>query len=320
VSEPLLQPATLDRTRDPAAWRICAVVVAFQPDEGFRARALEIAQQVDGIVVVDNGSQPSVRMRLGGSTAGHQINVLENGRNVGVAAALNGGLEFARAHGFSHALLFDQDTEPLPGMVASMRQLAAHRDDLERVAVIGMNFLEAARRKPALRVPSSAAITEVATVITSGSLVPLAIAARLGPFREDFFIDLVDDEYCLRARSRGYKVLLIPRPLAVHALGNPIIRRLPWRTIGTSNHSARRRYYMTRNRIVLLKQYALHEPRWAMRTVYIRLKSFVLLLFLDDDRARKLRLMWRGMLDGIAGSTGELPAECDREKPHGSKS
>jgi rhamnosyltransferase len=320
VSEPLLQSAALATVREPASWRICAVIVAFQPDDGFLARALEIARQVDGTVVVDNGSEPAVRARLGRSPAGPQIAVLENSRNVGVAAALNRGVEFARAHGFSHALLFDQDTEPLPDMVTSMRHLAGQRDDLERVAVIGMNFLEAARRKPGLRVSSSAEITEVATVITSGSLVPLSIAARLGPFREDFFIDLVDDEYCLRARSRGYKVLLIPRPLAVHALGDPIIRRLPWRTIGTSNHSARRRYYMTRNRIVLLKQYAAREPGWAIRTLYIRLKSFVLLLCLDDDRFRKLRLMWRGMLDGIAGSTGELPTERDRERPHGSNS
>jgi rhamnosyltransferase len=171
-----------------------------------------------------------------------------------------------------------------------------------------------------LRVFSSAQIAEVATVITSGSLVPLAIAARLGPFRDDFFIDLVDDEYCLRARSRGYKVLLIPRPLTVHALGNPIIRRLPWRTIGTSNHSARRRYYMTRNRIMLLKQYAFREPGWATRTLFIRLKSFVLLLLLDDHRVSKLRLMWHGMLDGIAGRTGELPAGRDREGRHGSNS
>lgn len=312
MSASLPPSAALDSARNPDSWRICAVVIAFQPDDGFCARALAIARQVDAAVVVDNGSEPSVDTRLNGVPSDHDIAVIENGRNVGVAAALNQGIEYARTHGFTHALLFDQDTEPLPDMVKSIRRLASQRIDLEQVAVIGMNFWEAARRKPLFRVSSSADITEVATVITSGSLVPISVAARLGPFRDDFFIDLVDDEYCLRARSRGYKVLMIPRPLAVHALGEPIIRRLPWRTVGTSNHSARRRYYMTRNRIVLLKQYAFREPGWATRSLYIRLKSFVLLLLLDDHRLSKLRLMWRGMRDGIAGRTGELPAERDR--------
>jgi rhamnosyltransferase len=179
---------------------------------------------------------------------------------------------------------------------------------LERVAVIGINSLDGSLQKRLYRFsPGDALAKEVATVVTSGSLVSLQIAASLGPFREELFIDFVDDEYCLRARSKGFKILLIPEPLAVHALGSPKFRRLPWRTIGTSNHAALRRYYMTRNHVVLVKEYAFREPGWVLRSLYARMKSFLLLLLFDDDRLLKMRFMWRGLIDGIAGRMGELP-------------
>jgi rhamnosyltransferase len=93
----------------------------------------------------------------------------------------------------------------------------------------------------------------------------------------------------------------------VHALGTPVVRQLPWRTIGSSNHSAARRYYMTRNHVILARQYLFKEPAWVLRTVYTRLKSLLMLLVFDDDRMLKIRLMGRGLAHGLANRTGVLP-------------
>jgi rhamnosyltransferase len=293
-----------------AAWRICGVIVTFNPDEGLCRRALALALQVDGVVIVDNGSAPSILERLTGFASGAGIDVIANAANLGIATALNQGVAFARAHGYTHALLFDQDTEPAPHLVRRVRQIAGARDDVARIAVLGVNMADAATGKSAYRFrPGGGEATEVQTVMTSGSVLSLEIASELGRFRDDFFIDDVDEEYCLRARANGYKVLLTHEALAVHALGAPKFQRLLWRTFGTSNHSAVRRYYMTRNYIILAKTYAFRDPGWVMWMLWQRFKSFLLLLLLDDDRMSKICLIARGVRDGVAGRTGKLPAD-----------
>jgi rhamnosyltransferase len=196
----------------------------------------------------------------------------------------------------------------MPHMVSWIRRVWNGRDDADRIAVLGVNFVDAHRNQPWFRFPSdSQDLVDVKTVITSGSLIPLAVVTRVGRFRDDFFIDHVDDEYCLRARAMGYKVMITREPLSVHALGSRVVRQLPWRTIGSSNHSPARRYYMMRNHVILAKEYAIREPGWVIQTVCARSKSFVALLLVDDDRLLKSRLIWRGFVDGMSGRTGPLP-------------
>jgi rhamnosyltransferase len=283
------------------------VIVSFHPDEGFSGRALRIAEQVDGVVIVENESDSSAVSHFGPFASRSGVHLIRNSGNVGIATALNQGIEYARQNAYTHALLFDQDTDPVPHMVSTLRQVASGCDDIERAAVIGVNVLDASTGKPWFDFKAaSGRAAVVRTVITSGSLISLHIAAQLGGFRDDFFIDHVDEEYCLRARARGYKVLIVHEPLVVHALGAPKFQRFLWRTIGTTNHSASRRYYMMRNYIITARMYGLREPGWVIRTLHVRLKSFLLLLLLDDDRMSKLHHIASGLRDGFAGRTGKL--------------
>jgi len=57
-------------------------------------------------------------------------------------------------------------------------------------------------------------------VITSGSLLPLATYADIGPFREEFFIDFVDTDYCFRARKEVDK---LAASIVKIAEGDPIV-------------------------------------------------------------------------------------------------
>jgi len=50
--------------------------------------------------------------------------------------------------------------------------------------------------------------------------------AVIGVFREEFFIDRVDFEYCLRAKARGYCVIRTRKPLMSHTIGTPTAHRL----------------------------------------------------------------------------------------------
>ncbi len=45
------------------------------------------------------------------------------------------------------------------------------------------------------------------------------------------------------------------KPLMEHAIGAASFHKLPWKVSVTSNHSPVRRYYMTRNQVVLAREY-----------------------------------------------------------------
>ena len=90
-----------------------------------------------------------------------------------------------------------------------------------------------------------------------------------------------------------------------HALGNARNHRVLWRAFPQSHHAAFRRYYISRNRILTLRTYALREPRWALS----RVRAMVLELFtvplLEAEPWRKLRAMAVGLWHGLIGRSGK---------------
>jgi rhamnosyltransferase len=60
---------------------------------------------------------------------------------------------------------------------------------------------------------------EIESAMTSGNLVKTSIFAEVGFFAEDFFIDYVDHEFCLRCNQRGYVILQSCRSVLAHSLG-----------------------------------------------------------------------------------------------------
>src|SRR5205823_9651810 len=138
-----------------------------------------------------------------------------------------------------------------------------------RIAVIGADHDHPFHFKKRQRFPSEGAYREMRTVITSGSLINLSIYKELGRFRDDLFIDSVDDEYCMRARDRGFAVIEATTFGIAHEIGKPKIVQLLGKPRSISNHSPVRRYYMARNRTSLAAKYFFRDPAWS----FLLLKS-----------------------------------------------
>lgn len=277
---------------------VMALIVTHHPDAGVKDRLPQLAGTVGAVLFVDNGSQPMEIAPLEPLIQEDGVHLLQNAQNVGLATALNQGFRWAADRGFTWVLTLDQDTEPNSAVVPeAARVLAAHGD--RRIAVIGAGYGE---RSVA---GSSPVGSEVACVITSGALHSVSAWQHLGGFRDDFFIDYVDIEYCLRARARGYGVFRATRSTIRHSIGSPTTHHVGFGTLGTSNHSRRRRYYITRNRIIVWRAFARGEPRYVAHDVKASAKELVKLVLFEDDRAGKLRAVIRGVFDGLSGATGE---------------
>jgi rhamnosyltransferase len=285
---------------------VCAVVVTYFPDPGFERRIQDVLPQADVLVVVDNTPEAARSPRLSELAAGDErIRLILNRENVGLAAALNQGLECALETRCKWMLTLDQDTLCASDMVDTL--IAAYGDCKEGTAVVGSNYLDP--RSGRLEVPAGDmhSCRERVTVITSGSLVDTAIAREIGGFRSDYFIDQVDHEFCLRARARGYRVAISGKPVMTHSVGTsggawvPLLGPLP-------NHTPLRKYYITRNSIVTVWDYWRAEPAWCLRRLARLLLGLFSMAILERQRIAKIRAFAAGFQDGIRRRTGP----CER--------
>lgn len=286
----------------PVANAVCAVVVAFFPDREFEERLRGLLPQVGALVVIDNTPEPKrVRRIAVPEEDGKQSRLIENPDNVGVASALNQGLEQALGWGFAWMLALDQDSRCHSDMVQTLSN--AYAACALRPVVIGGNYFDP--RNDRTKVPAGAAseILEQKTVITSGSLIDTGFAHAIGGFRENYFIDQLDHEFCLRVRSCGGSVVISRKPVMEHSVGEtggawiPFLGRLP-------NHPPLRKYYIARNSLVTIAKYWRFEPDWCLRRAVRLMFGLLLMATLESGRLIKLRAFTAGVADALRDRMG----------------
>lgn len=230
-------------------------------------------------------------------------------------------MNFAVDEGFSHVLLSDQDSVPAADMVARLLDACASLQR-EGVAVgcvcpryfdetTGQSFRFQVQRPRELFYRSVAADPalpwqEIVTTISSGTLVPVATLQAVGGMREDFFIDHVDTEWCLRARDRGYRNFGVARARLAHRLGDASfpVWYFGWQAYST--YSPVRLYYRFRN-FVLLSRLP-HVPlRWWLRAAWYWLGNLYAHCLFAPGRLANAKAIARGIVDGIRGRRGPMP-------------
>jgi rhamnosyltransferase len=301
----------------PIAQKICAVIVTYFPDLELSKRIERVVAQVPQAVIVDNGSSPSCIEQLNSIANTFSVHLILNPCNMGLASALNAGVRWAATCGFQWALTLDQDTTVAPDMIETLTALVDCYSDPERLAVVGSNYrdkVNGALFREAVGTTNGFPGREMPSVLTSGSLVSIDVFQVLGGFREDFFIDCVDHEYCLHARALGFHVVLTAKPVMEHGIGHLTGHRLLWRRVNTSNHSPERRYFTIRNMLILTREYIRKEPRWILYSLWGLTKSVILIWLFEKDRIPKLKYILRGLVDGALGRTGSFETVGSRIK------
>lgn len=200
--------------------------------------------------VVDNGSTDdsleSVRREF------PSVQIIENGANLGFAAANNRALRQARGR---YLLLLNPDVELRPGAVqTTLDYLEAHPD----VGIVGPRVLLPDGRldKPCRRSFKTPAIyfyktvglsalfphsprfnryymgylpedqlTEVDAVIGAFLMIRRECMEQIGLLDERFFIYCEDEDWCFRAKKAGWKVVYNPQAVVVHHKGSSTRRR-----------------------------------------------------------------------------------------------
>jgi rhamnosyltransferase len=301
--------------------KIAAIIVVYYPDPVTTTALLAaVRPQVDMIYVVDNtptgdlGWVPDLTEVDVRPRAVHMV----MGENCGIAVAHNAGIKTAIGNHCTHVLLFDQDSSPPPTMVQTLiHEEKILLDNGVRLASIGPAYWDEKTKEVAPAIRSTGLVVRkfkidvnsdqpVASdhLIASGSLIRVSAIKEIGLMREDLFIDWVDIEWGIRARSMGYNHYICPSALMNHSIGDDYVDVLGKKI---NLHSDVRNYYIVRNAVALGLDRSL--PRaWRYRML---IKAPLYVLFhswntAEHSRLAAFKLMLVAAGDGLRNKLGKM--------------
>lgn len=286
---------------------VCAIIVSYNPTTALLDNISAIAPQVAEIIVVDNGSSaPAIEvLRQIGLRSGCRL--IYNNDNLGIAAALNIGIEQAVTCGYSWVATFDQDSLVCDGFIAELLRAWEECPYRDRVALISPRYQDPGTGTVSnySHANGESRFSEVTHTMTSGNLVRSEVFARVGLFDEMFFMDCVDHEFCLRLRCHGYRLIEAHNALLQHALGSMTLRSLFGRNCKIYNHSPLRRYYNARNRLVVYKRYVRSFPRWIVADLGNFCREIAGIILFEQNAPAKLAAILKGVAHGLIGKMGK---------------
>ncbi len=289
----------IDDGLNPKKENIAAVVVTHNPDGDFLSNIDSIKNQVAKVIVVSNGA----RISLQGAE------IIENKINLGQGKALNQGVNLAISLGFKWVLILDQDSLLNSSMVDNLIQAYETCPFREKVKMIGSNCVyKGIGEQKYEKENDNECFFERDVIMASGTLLSANAYKVTGGFREEFFIDSTDVDYCLRIRKNGFRIIVAYDAIMTHEVGNSReFKNILGKKVLITNHSAKRCYYMTRNGLILVREYFFREPSWVLRRIawYFVIKPALIILY-EENKLQKIKYMIKGMADALINKTGKI--------------
>jgi rhamnosyltransferase len=281
---------------------VCAVIVTYHPNVAMLENLRNVLGEVQGLVVVDNSSSAHELDALKTASRGFGFHLIENGDNLGIAEALNQGVRWAISREFPWVLLLDQDSRMRDGFIEAMFRTWISHPKREELATIHPRYMhpELGCRPLALRSRDGSLLW----CLTSGALMPTWIFDKIGCFASEFFIDWVDIEYCFRIRKAGYLIAESSGAILLHEPGHSAPSSILGLRFWPSHHSAARRYYMSRNRIVVFRKYFFSLPICTLKLMFAALRDTAKCFLGEKQRPQKFRSFLLGTWDGLTGRMG----------------
>lgn len=199
------------------------------------------------IIISDNGSTDGSDRLIRGQWP--DITLIENGKNLGFAAAVNRAIAVARGN---YLVLMNSDAELIPD---ALETIGRFMDDHSDVAIAGGRLIDpdgTAQNsaaafpgiatefglKPLLKIllpgrfPGRVSARhdpfDVDSIIGALMVVRMDAVGRVGPLDEDYFFFLEETDWCLRMKRARMRVVIVPEARIIHHQGKTA-KRYPLR-------------------------------------------------------------------------------------------
>ena len=217
---------------------VAAIVVIYHPQmKEVWNNVRTFAYAVDKVLIWRNSPEEVVTP----SDLDDKVMFVGNCKNEYMAKPLNFALEWCADNGYDFLLTMDQDSKWENAGLFIDRATGLAEEDVALYAPYTVGQYE----KPDQDYDAE-------SVITSGSLVNVAVAKRLGGFREDYKIYWVDGEFCYWARKNGYRIRVLHDCALIQQFGKQTKTLFGF---STSNYSPHIYYLLIRNMLWMRREF-----------------------------------------------------------------
>lgn len=282
--------------------KIYGVVVLYNPNNKILKNISTYINQLDKLYIVDN-SEYLNQEYLNEINNSKKIEYIYLNGNKGIAAALNIGLDKFLESKAELFLTMDQDSSFEEGEFQKYLTKVKLEKKNDEIGIFSPKHLLKEKKR----------VTKdkyVKRVMASGNILTRKVINKIGKFNEDFFIDEVDHEYCYRATRSGFKIKVFGDVFLRHNLGKMNKKiKMPKFLIPT-NHNALRRYYITRNKLIVFKNF----PEVRLKYCLTFINDFFKIIFYEDYKIEKIKMIIKAYKDYKKNIVGKFRREFEEEK------
>lgn len=291
-----------------------AVVVTFNRKpllakclEAFSGQSLKPSK----VIVVDNASTDGTVAWLKNLPSKISLNVeaLLLDQNIGGAGGFASGLRHAVEAGADWIWMMDDDAEPHPSALEELVRVATDPNRIYGSLAVNGNetsWLTTVLDPPLGEVDKADSIpahAEVQSLPFLGFFIHRHLVEQIGLPDAGFFIAADDVEYCVRAQKAGTKIIIAGNSRIEHPQSRPYKIRVTGRTLTCLGLPCWKRYYDTRNRLLIARKYfGLRLYTQTIPGSFVRLFAALLK---EPNRIAQTHAFFAGFIDGLLGIKGK---------------
>ena len=221
-----------------------------------------------------------------------EVVLMGNDKNMGIAYALNQAYSMMlnTSNKFSYLLTMDQDStfinfDTYYGEVKSLPKDSIYSPNINNE----INLLKEN-------------LHQVKTCITSGAIFPLKVLKTIGEFNEDYSVDCVDYDFCFKATSKGIKIFKVTIAKMNQIYGEPT--KSIFFNLENNIYSAQRLFFISRNHILLWRDYPSHMDYLFIRIILIShiFGKIVKVIFMEKNKINKIQSILHGFYAGLTNN------------------
>ena len=264
------------------------------------------------IFLVDNGSVDGSGDKI--YTEFPQLNYIKNTTNLGFSGGNNGAIKQALKQDFDYVLLLNSDTEVTPNFLDHLVNRMEADQTLAAVQPLILNYGKrdtiwnaggtlntffgwTMTRKKGNVYTKDLSIDKFTDWISGCSiLVKTDVIKEVGLLDVRFFAYFEDVDWSIRMKAKDYQLGLEPKSMIYHHESGSSKKnnRSKEGTLSPYAH-----YLNVRNHIYLIKKQAFFFNKIGPWIYQIYKISAYLLYFILRGRIEKLKMVWRGLIDGM---------------------
>ena len=268
------------------------LLTTFNPDMSILVENIDsYKDQVDKIIICDNSPNP-----INSETLNGNVELISLRGNKGIAKAQNMSLAKGLELGYSHFIEMDQDSKLSADYVKTIisEYLEISQNNTK---VFGIGPLAISEKGGFVYHNRDGidGIFEVDHTLSSGFFFSKCMVEINGDKDEGLFIDLVDWEWCMRAKSKGLSTYVSSNVNIFHSLGDKHINFLGSK-LGVPKPF--RHYFQFRNTLELcFREYI--PLSWKIKNILKLIFKFIIYPVILDNGFQRFKYICKGINDGF---------------------